>query len=843
MQGPSIDISNLPHRVDKNIALKLYDIGFIVIPIKLIREGDRWRKIPVIEWGEFEERDQERREVETYYWRTDGIAILTGIKLRGTRYYIGALDFDDAEAFEKVKHSIPETYIERTPRGGYHAVYLCEEQPKLTQYRREGERGEVFSVLGITPNGKPKLCTVYPSQHYSIVNSRPLAIVKNLNAIANRTAHELGLLKPEGKDEKTPKTILEKRFEKIKPHLNIAKETSNCYLIHCPFHPPDEHPSFLIYKNTYLAIDFHDGKTYTLKELARALNIELFEKTHLGSVEVNGRMINFVRIEDNYDEIVSEIAETDETQQLIEMLEDPETKISMSEKAYLLANAITSVITFVRVVYGEDAKLWYFDGYTLSPRSNELINIIVRRLLTPYKAVSVHVVNETYRNISAFAPIEVTRGSLDSVKYLPFKNTALDLETLEPISYEELAKRKAFFTAQLKYTLDMDLLNRIKNDGIGPEEIAPEFHKFLSRFYEGEDLTRIQLTLGYILSPYQGKKPIVLVIGPPDTGKSTLKEVLYHTLFPFVSSSSLDDIMTDFGLAPLVGRRANISSEKPSLTVNSERIKRITGGEVLMVNEKFKPQYPAVINPILIHLMNDPPKFSHLDDALVDRVVIIRTTNAVQKEERDATVLERLKREGEKIMHYLIWCYKKLRDAGFIIPQDRDDVYDTLLAGRSNVKKFLNDVVEFKANAEIKGTDLYNAYLRWCGENGEKALGIRAFYEDVIYFGMGRIIKKEKQRSVYFVGITIKRKESENGGGPLDKFVEAKSAEVLKNAVLNVLVDTLSAQLVEDIQEELIRRGYNVAQDKVAEICELLVEEGEVNRIKLGDKVLYEVKV
>ena len=63
----------------------------------------------------------------------------------------------------------------------------------------------------------------------------------------------------------------------ILKHLDkhIVKETRDYILLHCPLHPPDDNPSFVIYKNTYLAVDFHDGKVYKLKDLAQALGIQL----------------------------------------------------------------------------------------------------------------------------------------------------------------------------------------------------------------------------------------------------------------------------------------------------------------------------------------------------------------------------------------------------------------------------------------------------------------------------------------------------------------------------------------------------------------------------------------
>ncbi|MCD6197320.1 MAG: hypothetical protein J7K15_01925 [Deltaproteobacteria bacterium] len=284
-----VNLASLPSKVSVEVALRLYDLGFTVVPIKLIREGDRWKKVPMVEgWPELAE-EQDRRDVETYYWNVDGVAILTGVKLRGTDYYVGALDFDDERAFRRSLFEFPASYIERTPRGGFHVIYLTRKKPKYEQYRLPGQRGEVFSVLGETENGKPKLCVIYPTRHYRVINPIPLRVIDDLNKVARKVAEKLNLYTPEPEITMAVPLTLEQEmryalrrqriqkvnprqiFEKIKPYLDIARESSNYYAIHCPFHPPDAHPSFAIYKNTWLGVDFHDMKVYTMKELLRAL--------------------------------------------------------------------------------------------------------------------------------------------------------------------------------------------------------------------------------------------------------------------------------------------------------------------------------------------------------------------------------------------------------------------------------------------------------------------------------------------------------------------------------------------------------------------------------------------
>jgi len=69
--------------------------------------------------------------------------------------------------------------------------------------------------------------------------------------------------------------LLSNWLEMIKGRLRFAGETKNYYQFHCPFHPPDNKPSFVIHKSKFYAFDYHDDATYSLKALAKKLEINL----------------------------------------------------------------------------------------------------------------------------------------------------------------------------------------------------------------------------------------------------------------------------------------------------------------------------------------------------------------------------------------------------------------------------------------------------------------------------------------------------------------------------------------------------------------------------------------
>jgi hypothetical protein len=69
--------------------------------------------------------------------------------------------------------------------------------------------------------------------------------------------------------------VLQAWLNTVKEKLDFAGETQNYLMFHCPFHKPDNNPSFVIHKSKFYGQDYHDDRTYNLKALAKQLNIEL----------------------------------------------------------------------------------------------------------------------------------------------------------------------------------------------------------------------------------------------------------------------------------------------------------------------------------------------------------------------------------------------------------------------------------------------------------------------------------------------------------------------------------------------------------------------------------------
>ena len=137
--------------------------GLSVLP------ADRTRKCPsVASWKEFQGRRPTEAEVDSWFRASDDAVCVVCGKVSGN---LECIDFDNhGEVFPKWAEALPqELYdrlvIERTPSGGFHVSYRCEEPVsgnlKLAVGMRDGKRTTLIETRG---EGGLILCA--PSQGY-----------------------------------------------------------------------------------------------------------------------------------------------------------------------------------------------------------------------------------------------------------------------------------------------------------------------------------------------------------------------------------------------------------------------------------------------------------------------------------------------------------------------------------------------------------------------------------------------------------------------------------------------------------------------------------------------------
>jgi hypothetical protein len=256
----------------RGAAREWFNQGFNVVAVCYEHGGGgKVNKRPLTEWSRWQSRRQTEEEFEGQPWdRADGFGVVCSWPSDGG-LYLAVVDFDVKKVSEEAKkkgeelfNRFPATRIERTVSGGLHKVYLSRVKPRpVSQYH---DTHALELVAG------PKPCLMAPSKGYSVLNGSPPRIVEDAEGLFYQV---LGVEDARSVDRDINASLLQTWLEKLKPHLDIRGEGANYLYVRCPFHPPDNHPSFAIHKSKYYAVDYHDGKVYSLKDLAEALEIPL----------------------------------------------------------------------------------------------------------------------------------------------------------------------------------------------------------------------------------------------------------------------------------------------------------------------------------------------------------------------------------------------------------------------------------------------------------------------------------------------------------------------------------------------------------------------------------------
>jgi len=256
-----------------------FNKGFNVVAVRFeLDEDGKVSKKPLAEWSKWINHRQTLEEFEAQPWYSaDGFAVVCSYP-NAEGLYLGVVDYDVKKVSDEAKkkgeelfNRFPTTQIERTVSGGLHRVYLSRVKPRpISQYH---DSHALELIAG------PKLCLMAPSKGYARLNELEPAIVEDAEALFYQVLGvDLGVEEPRNINNKDINTtLLEKWLEELKPHLDIQGEGSNYLYVRCPFHKPDNNPSFAIHKTKFYGIDYHDGKVYSLKDLAEALGVQLSE--------------------------------------------------------------------------------------------------------------------------------------------------------------------------------------------------------------------------------------------------------------------------------------------------------------------------------------------------------------------------------------------------------------------------------------------------------------------------------------------------------------------------------------------------------------------------------------
>lgn len=298
----------------------------------------------------------------------------------------------------------------------------------------------------------------------------------------------------------------------------------------------------------------------------------------------------------------------------------------------------------------------------------------------------------------------------DASELIACRNGLLHLPTraLQPLT-------PAFFT-----------LNALPFD-FNPEAAAPAaWLAFLASIWptDPQAIGTLQELFGLMLTADTSHQKAFLIVGPKRSGKGTIARVLTELLGGAnVCSPTLGSLSTNFGLAPLLGKRLAIISDarlsgKTDQAVIAERLLAVTGEDAQTVDRKYRETWTGKLDTRFLVLTNELPRLSDASGALASRFVILTMTRSFYGEE-DRGLGQKLARDLPGILNWAIEGWERLTRRGYFVPPESSASATREIEDLgSPIGAFLRDCCVIEPSAACKVSELYGAWREWCEVQG-----------------------------------------------------------------------------------------------------------------------------
>ena len=300
---------------------------------------------------------------------------------------------------------------------------------------------------------------------------------------------------------------------------------------------------------------------------------------------------------------------------------------------------------------------------------------------------------------------------------LNVQNGTLDLSGNEPVF--------------MSHSPDM-LLSKICNAEYDPAADCREWKKFLLEIMQDdkEKISYLQKIAGLSLTGSTEQETCFILYGSTTrNGKSTFCETLIHLLGDYAVTmkpeslavrQNLDSRTASGDIARLAGCRFCNASEPPKrMLFDTALLKSLLGRDSITARHLYQrettfiPKFKLVINTNFLPTITDDTVFSS------GRINVISFDRHFEPQEQDKDLKNRL-RDKQELSGILNWCIEGLRlyrKEGLKPPAAVQTATDTYRTDSDKVGNFINECLT-KTGRNSKAKDVYEAYTKWCDDNG-----------------------------------------------------------------------------------------------------------------------------
>jgi putative DNA primase/helicase len=254
---------------------------------------------------------------------------------------------------------------------------------------------------------------------------------------------------------------------------------------------------------------------------------------------------------------------------------------------------------------------------------------------------------------------------------------------------------------------------------------------FLNQLWpdDAEAIETLKEFFGYCLTSDTRQQKLFLIDGPKRSGKGTIARVLMRLVgIANTVAPTLAGLGTNFGLAPLIGKRVAIISDarlggRTDQHAIAERLLSISGEDAVTVDRKFREAWTGRLQTRFLILSNELPRLADVSGALAARFIVLVLTNSFYGRE-DLGLLDRLLTELPGILNWSIAGWRRLSTRGYFVqPRCALDAIHQLEDLASPIGAFLREECEVGPSYSSEITRLFQAWASWSERNGREHPG------------------------------------------------------------------------------------------------------------------------
>lgn len=385
-----------------------------------------------------------------------------------------------------------------------------------------------------------------------------------------------------------------------------------------------------------------------------------------------------------------------------------------------------------------------------APMSGNLATITLRKILDANgESLTAQECREVLKDLAS-----------DPAFYRPLKEPAVKLINCKNgvLELPQCQLHDGWANADFRFQLDF-----VFDDKATPSK-CPNFMKFIKFAYDLTDGTsdedvlkdsaviRLLEMLGYMVSNEYRAKKLLLIIGPPNSGKSQILELVRRVIgagntVPLTLEDLSGKGAGRFRTELIRNKHAVINDELPTKGVRHlSELKKFIAGEFVPIEAKGKQPTMMRNRAKLMFAGNQLPDLAEADcgNAFSSRLCVTAFKKSISTFQRDVGLVDKLYAERNIIFSMAVKAFAAISTSGLCFHTDpeAEALLKAYAEANSTVLTYIKDEAFIVTGAGVHTKELYERYLAYCDTMSlTPAKNFKAFRQELLAIPGMQIMK------------------------------------------------------------------------------------------------------